>query len=102
MDFHTFTDFSYVYGVCARCVRRLRTLCVFCVRIRILLRMYTNFAHVVRLLRTYTALLFTMFNVDSLEVSNLEGSVNFFCPHELLVIQRPNSWEVLLLVLIEQ
>ena len=33
-------------------------------------------------------------NLDSLEGSDLEGSVNFFCPSELLMIHRPNSLEV--------
>ena len=94
-----FTDFAYV------CVWILRTLCGFCVRIR---------------------LIFTIFNADSLEGSDPEGSVNLFCPHELLVIigqsqgsdiegsvdfffprellviNHPNYLEVYLLVLIEQ
>ena len=36
-------------------------------------------------------------NVESLEGSDLEGSVDFFCLSGLLVIHRPNSTEVLLL-----
>ena len=33
-------------------------------------------------------------NLDSLEGSDIEGSVDFFCPSELLMIHRPNSLEV--------
>ena len=66
------------------------------------LHMYTDFLLILRLLRTYTSFVFTMLNVDSLEGSNFEGSVDLFCPRELLVIHHPNSLEVLLLVLTKQ
>ena len=36
-------------------------------------------------------------SMDSLKGSYLEGSVDFFCPSDLLVIHRPNSLEVSLL-----
>ena len=93
--------FAYVYGFYVR-VRLLRMLCTDFAHIVRLLRTYMNFAHVVRILRTYTSFVFTMLNVDSLEGSNFEGSVDLFCPRELLVIHHPNSLEVLLLVLTKQ
>ena len=67
-----------------------------------LLRTYTDFPHVVKLLRMYTAFFFTVFNAEILDGSDLEDYFNLSCPLELLVIHLPNSLEVTLLVLIEQ
>ena len=106
--------------LCGFCLRirllLLHKLCRFCVRIRLLCALCRFFVRI--------RLIFTVFNVDSLkgpdsegsvdlffrlkclfnvhsyEGSNLEGSVDLFSPHELLVIHRPNSLEVSLLVLI--
>ena len=73
----TFAAFLHVlYRFCAQCAA---------------LRTYTDFAHVLRSLRTYTASVFTMFNVDSLKGSDPEGFVDLFFPRELLLINRPNS-----------
>ena len=78
--------FLYVYGFFARCAafsNVVRLLCMYTAfdfaHVVRLLRTYTAFAHVVCLLHTYTTFVFTMFNVDSIEVSDLEGSVGFFC-----------------------
>ena len=46
------------------------------------LRTFTVFLRVVRLLLTYTTFFFTIFNVESLKGSDLEGSIYLFCPCE--------------------
>ena len=88
-----FAAFAYVYSFCARCgafaylyglsfahvVRHFRMYTDF-VPVVCILHTYTVFLHVVFLLHTYTDFVLTMFNVDSLEGSDLEGSVNLFCP----------------------
>ena len=66
--------FAYVYGFSVN-VRLFRTLC-------------TAFLHIVWLLSIYTDFPFTMFNVDILKETDLEGSVDFFCLH---AVQCGNS-----------
>ena len=87
--------------VCAMLDAALRTFTEFAHVVR-LLRTYTAFAfsHVVRRLCTYIALVFTMFNVENFKESDLQGSVGFFCPCKLIMILYPNSLEVSLVVLI--
>ena len=99
--------FAYVYGffvrLCmafAHIVRLLstytalilRTLCSFYLRIRIfLLHTLCGFCVHVRILCALCGfcirirLIFTIFNVDSLEGSNLEGYIDLFCLRNLLV-----------------
>ena len=104
--------------LCGFCVRIqpliLRTLCSFCVRIRLLwamcgfLYIYDFYSWcsmwtvsrypILKVLLIYFVRANCLFNVDSLEVSDLEGFLDFFCPCELLVIHCPNSSEVSFLV----
>ena len=72
----TYTSFAYV------CVRILCTLCGFCVSIRILC-VLSRFCVRIRLI-------FTMFNADSIEVSDLEGSLIYF-----VHANTRDSWTVL-------